>query len=111
MAREANSKIGDVNTLDDFTDAFCKNFATFHRDEFAELLTLVQTQKIKKRVPIVLYSSEYWGGILNLEKMVEWGTISAKDLDLFHYSDTVDDAVDFLSQALVEIEGGQEAEA
>ena len=80
-------------------------------DEFAELLTLVQTQKIKKRVPIVLYGSEYWGGILNLEKMVEWGTISVGDLDLFHYSDTVEDAVDFLSRALVEIEDSEEAEA
>ena len=80
-------------------------------DEFAELLTLVQTQKIKKRVPIVLFGSDYWGGILNLDKMVEWGTISAKDLDLFHYSDSVEDAVDYLTQALVEIEDNEEAEA
>ena len=69
-------------------------------DEFAELLTLVQTQKIKKPVPIVLFGKQYWQDILNVEKMVEWGTISAKDLDLFYYTDSVDDAFAYLTTAL-----------
>jgi hypothetical protein len=69
-------------------------------DEFAELLTLVQTQKIKKPVPIVLFGKQYWADILNIEKMVEWGTISAKDLDLFFYTDSVDEAFTHLTTAL-----------
>jgi len=69
-------------------------------DEFAELLTLVQTQKIKKPVPIVLFGKQYWSDILNVEKMVEWGTISAKDLDLFYYTDSVAEAFSYLTTAL-----------
>ncbi len=76
-------------------------------DEFAELLTLVQTQKIKKPVPIVLFGKQYWQDILNIEKMVEWGTISAKDLDLFFYTDSVDEAFAHLTTALEQDEGGR----
>ena len=65
-------------------------------DEFAELLTLVQTQKITKSLPIVLYGPDYWSEVINVQKMVEWGTISAKDLDLFHISDSVEDAYEHL---------------
>ena len=69
-------------------------FGTF--DEFFEILTLVQTGKIKKRLPLVLFGTDYWNSILNIEKMVEWGTIAAKDLTLFHRTDSVDDAFDYL---------------
>ncbi|HJN72518.1 MAG TPA: LOG family protein [Myxococcota bacterium] len=69
-------------------------------DEFAELLTLRQTGKVKKPLPIVLYGSEYWTEVLNVDAMIEWGTISAKDKDLFHLSDSTDDAYDFLTAAL-----------
>lgn len=71
-------------------------------DEMAELMTLMQTGKIRKPVPIVLYGQDYWNDILNIEKMVEWGTISPKDLDLFHRTDSVDDAFDYLTKALVQ---------
>jgi uncharacterized protein (TIGR00730 family) len=73
-------------------------------DEFAELLTLVQTQKITKSLPIILYGPEYWSEVINVDKMVEWGTISAKDLDLLHTSDSVDDAFDHLVSMIEEIE-------
>ena len=69
-------------------------------DEFAEMLTLRQTGKITKPIPTVLFGKEYWGDVLNVEKMVKWGTISPKDLDLFHYTDDVDDAVAFLTGRL-----------
>ena len=69
-------------------------------DEFAELLTLRQTGKVKKNIPIVLYGRDYWDEVLNVDAMIEWGTISAKDKDLFHLSDTTDDAYDFLTNAL-----------
>jgi hypothetical protein len=61
-------------------------------DELFESLTLVQTHKIS-RIPIILFGSEYWGGMVEWIKttMVEWGTISEKDLDLFHVTDDPDE--------------------
>ena len=69
-------------------------------DEFFETLTLRQTGKIKKNLPIVLFGTEYWDRVLNVDAMLEWGTISEKDLLLFHRSDTVDDAFAFLVDAI-----------
>ena len=66
-------------------------------DEFAELLTLIQTQKIKKAMPIILFGSEYWNTVINIPAMVEWGTISESDLELFRVIDTVDEAFDYLT--------------
>ena len=69
-------------------------------DEFFETLTLLQTGKISKRLPIVLYGRAYWDDILNLEAMAKWGTISEKDLDLFVVVDTVDEAYDYITSEL-----------
>lgn len=69
-------------------------------DELFELLTLRQTGKIKKPMPTVLYGREYWDQVFNFEALLEWGTISEKDLDLFHVSDSVDDAFTYLTTAL-----------
>ncbi|MCB9745557.1 MAG: LOG family protein [Alphaproteobacteria bacterium] len=69
-------------------------------DEMAELLTLIQTGKIKKRVPIVLFGMEYWNSIFNFEAMVEWGTISKKDLDLFLRTDDPNEAFRYVTEAL-----------
>jgi len=71
-------------------------------DEFFELMTLVSTHKMGKAMPVVLYGSEYWNEIMNLDAMVKFGTISPSDLELFHYSDSVDDALEFLTQKLTE---------
>jgi len=71
-------------------------------DEFFELMTLVSTKKMGKAMPVVLYGSEYWNEILNLDAMVKYGTISPSDLELFHCSDSVDDAFDFLTNKLSE---------
>jgi hypothetical protein len=65
-------------------------------DEFMEVVTLVQTLKIKKRLPIVLFGTEYWDSILNLQPMVDFGTISPEDVDLFFRTDSVDEAYDYL---------------
>ena len=73
-------------------------------DELMELLTLVQTQKISKPLPIVLFGKEYWQSVINFQAMVEWGTISAKDLDLFLFTDDVDEAVNYMIKNLVEAE-------
>ena len=73
-------------------------------DELFETLTLRQTGKIKKPVPTVLFGSDYWDSIFNLDAMVEWGTIAQKDLLMFHRSDTVDDAFDYLVDAIETLE-------
>lgn len=69
-------------------------------DEMFEILTLRQTQKIKRRLPMVLFGTEYWDSVMDLDAMVEWGTISESDLLLFHRTDSVDDAFHFLKEAL-----------
>jgi len=69
-------------------------------DEFMEIVTLVQTLKIKKHLPIVLYGSEYWDKVVHFDPMVEFGTISPEDLKLFHRTDSVDDAYRYIVHEL-----------
>jgi uncharacterized protein (TIGR00730 family) len=69
-------------------------------DELFELLTLIQTGKTEKEMPVVLYGADFWGEVLNLEALVRWGTISAEDLDLFHVCSTPEDAFEFLKSQL-----------
>ena len=69
-------------------------------DEFFELLTLVQTGKIRKRMPIVLFGSRYWSEVINLEALERYGTINAQDLELFFRTDSVDEAFDFITDQL-----------
>ncbi|MEA2463522.1 MAG: hypothetical protein QOJ98_1269 [Acidobacteriota bacterium] len=57
-------------------------------DELFEILTLVQTDKLSKKIGVVLYGREYWEQVLNLKPMAEWGAIAEKDLELLHYADT-----------------------
>ncbi|MBL8658975.1 MAG: TIGR00730 family Rossman fold protein [Rhodospirillales bacterium] len=80
--------------------AFPGGFGTL--DEVFEVLTLVQTGKLRKRLPIVLYGRAFWDKVLNLDAMVEFGTISARDLDLFHRADSVDEAFAFITRELSE---------
>ena len=69
-------------------------------DELFELMTLIQTLKMKKRPPIVLFGTEFWSKVLNLEALAEFGTIDEKDLDLFLRTDSVDEAFDFITTEL-----------
>jgi uncharacterized protein (TIGR00730 family) len=73
-------------------------------DELFELLTLVQTFKIKKKVAVVLFGHEYWDKVFDLQPMIDFGTISPGDKDLFHRTDSVDDAYDHITQWLIEHE-------
>jgi uncharacterized protein (TIGR00730 family) len=73
--------------------AFPGGFGTL--DELFEVITLVQCRKAKP-VPIVLFGSDYWKRLLNLDVLVEEGTISAEDLDLFTYVDDPQDAWDYI---------------
>ncbi|HEX9808714.1 MAG TPA: LOG family protein [Alphaproteobacteria bacterium] len=69
-------------------------------DELAECLTLCQTFKLKKRMPMVLYGTDFWRKALDFNALVEAGTVSRGDLDLIYRTDTVDDAFDFVTGAL-----------
>ncbi|HIG27524.1 MAG TPA: LOG family protein [Verrucomicrobiales bacterium] len=69
-------------------------------DEFFELLTLIQTKKSKKPVPIILYGSEYWKELIDFDAMVKWGVISPEDLKLFQISDSIQDSFDFLTSEI-----------
>jgi uncharacterized protein (TIGR00730 family) len=73
-------------------------------DELFETLTLVQTGKIKKKLPIVLFGTEYWNKVLNLEAMAEFGTISPDDVNLVFKTDSVEEAFEYLSRELDEPE-------
>jgi len=71
-------------------------------DELFELLTLVQTKKMVKPMPIVLFGTEYWGEVINFDALVRHGTINAADLDLMFRTDSVDAAYDWLVAQLRE---------
>lgn len=71
-------------------------------DELFEILTLLQTNKIRKHLPVVLYGSEFWDKIVDFDALVDIGTIDADDLKLFHRCDTVDDAYNYIVQELTE---------
>ena len=71
-------------------------------DEFFETLTLVQTRKLKKKLPLVLYGNDYWRRVFDLDALVEHGTIGSKDLDLIFRADSVDEAFRFITGELLE---------
>ncbi|MGB0370450.1 MAG: LOG family protein [Opitutales bacterium] len=52
-------------------------------DELFEVLTLIQTQKITKKLPIILYGSDFWNDLIDFDKFKKWGVISPEDTDLF----------------------------
>jgi len=69
-------------------------------DELFELLTLIQTRKIRKHMPIVLFGSSYWDEIVNFEALARHGMIDPEDLDLFFRTDSIDEAFDFITEQL-----------
>ena len=77
-------------------------------DELFELLTLVQTQKVKKKVAIVLYGKKFWDKLINFEFLVENGMISQSDLDLFKKTDDVDESFTYLTSFLSRIKEDEE---
>jgi uncharacterized protein (TIGR00730 family) len=69
-------------------------------DELMELLTLTQTQKLAKKMSIILYGSKYWKEIINFDALVKYGMISPEDLNLFQYADDPQTAFEMLKTGL-----------
>lgn len=65
-------------------------------DELFEMLTLVQTRKVGKPMPIVLFGREFWDDVLRLDALVRWGTVGESDLSLVRVVDDVDEAYEHL---------------
>ena len=76
-------------------------------DELFELLTLTQTRRMKKPMPIVLFGTEYWRQVVDFDALVRHGTIDAKDVELMHRTDSLDDAYDWIVRSLAEHALGQ----
>jgi uncharacterized protein (TIGR00730 family) len=73
-------------------------------DELMEMLTLIQTTKVSKKMPIILYGSEYWKNVINFDALVQYCMVSEKDLSIFHFSDTPREAFEFLKGELIKNE-------
>jgi len=71
-------------------------------DEMFELLTLSQTQKLAKKITILIYGPDYWKNVINLNLLAEKGAIAMKDRDLFQYVDTPEEAFELLKAGLIE---------
>ena len=82
-------------------------------DELFEILTLVQTDKLSKKIEVILYGREYWDEVLHFGPMAEWGAIAEKDLELLRHCDTPQDAFERLRSHLIEhhLEPATEQEA
>jgi len=71
-------------------------------DEMFELLTLDQTHKLAKKITVVIYGSDYWKKVINLQMLADKGAIAVKDLDLFKFADTPEEAFKILQDGLIE---------
>jgi uncharacterized protein (TIGR00730 family) len=69
-------------------------------DELFEILTLVQTDKLSKKIGVVLYGRQYWDEVLDFGPMSEWGAIADQDMDLMQYADTPVEAFECLRDHL-----------
>jgi uncharacterized protein (TIGR00730 family) len=69
-------------------------------DELFEILTLAQTDKLAKKIHVIIYGSEYWNRIINFQAFVDVGAASQQDLELFKIVDTPEDAFEFLRDGL-----------
>jgi uncharacterized protein (TIGR00730 family) len=69
-------------------------------DEAFEILTLTQTEKLAKKITVIVYGSAYWKSVINFDTLVEKGAISPKDLDLFQFADTPQEAFSLLQHGL-----------
>ena len=72
-------------------------------DELMEILTLVQTRKLRKKMVCLLYGTAFWHEIINFDALVKYGMISPEDLHLFTFADDVDTAFEILTTGLTNL--------
>lgn len=72
-------------------------------DELMEILTLAQTRKLARRIPVILYGPAYWNEIINFQALVRHGMISPEDLQLFEFADDPAAALEIM-KAAIEVE-------
>ncbi len=77
---------------------FPGGFGTF--DELFEILTLAQTEKLAKKIFVVMYGSEYWKRVINFQALADAGTISQQDLSLFKMVDSPEEGFEYLREGL-----------
>src|SRR6202163_3738095 len=77
-------------------------------DELFEILTLAQTDKLAKKILVVIYGSDYWHRIMNFQAFVDAGTIAPEDLDLFKLVDSPEEGFEFLRDGLIQYHLGPE---
>jgi uncharacterized protein (TIGR00730 family) len=77
---------------------FPGGFGTF--DEMMEVLTLLQTNKLRKKITVVLYGREFWEKVINFDALIQMRLISRSDLDLFAYASTPEEAFKYLVKEL-----------
>ncbi len=65
-------------------------------DELCEILTLSQTKKLTRHIPVFLYNRAFWEDILNFDSLLKYGMISKKDLDLFQFVESPAEAFEKL---------------
>jgi len=70
-------------------------------DELFEILTLAQTQKLAKKILVVIYGREYWDKLINFQTMIDAAAIHPKDLELFKMVDTPEEGFEFLRDGLI----------
>ena len=69
-------------------------------DELMEVLTLVQTKKVDKKIIILLYGSQFWKEVIHFDVLLRYGTISPEDVSLFEYADDPETAFQILQEGL-----------
>ena len=70
-------------------------------DELMEILTLKQTRKVTKPIPIILYNEKFWKNLVNFEYLVEMGMINKEDLSLFKYCNSPEEAFEYLKENII----------
>jgi len=77
-------------------------------DELFEILTLAQTQKLAKKILVVIYGREYWERLINFQAMIDAGTIAASDLELFKIVDSPEEGFEYLKEGLTQYHLGED---
>jgi len=90
----------DLDNLAKALIVFPGGFGTL--DELMEILTLIQTRKISKKMVVLLYGSNYWKELLNFDALVRWGTVDTADLKLFDFADSPQEAFRIVRSGLEE---------